>query len=69
MLRGFVNLMATDSESKIREKIGEAIRLKYPYRNNDFVFLPANRHKFYHTSDFSRIFLSTQTERQANLFL
>ena len=31
MLRVFVNLMATDSESQIREKIGEAIRLKYPW--------------------------------------
>ena len=42
MLRVFVNLMATDSESQIREKIGEAIRLKYPLvRNNDFVFLHA----------------------------
>ena len=31
MLRVFVNLMATDSESQIREKIDEAIRLKYPW--------------------------------------
>jgi hypothetical protein len=46
MLRGFVNLMTTDSESNIRAKIGEAIRLKYPLvRNNDFVFLRANRRK------------------------
>ena len=46
MLRGFINLMTTDSESNIRAKIGEAIRLKYPLvRNKDFVFLRANRCK------------------------
>lgn len=46
MLRGFINLMSTDSESNIRAKIGEAIRLKYPLvSNNDFVFLRANRRK------------------------
>ena len=46
LLRGFINLMTTDNESNIRAKFGEAIRMKYPLvRNNDFVFLRANRRK------------------------
>ena len=46
LLRGFINLMTTDNESNIRAKTGEAIRMKYPLvRNNDFVFLRANRRK------------------------
>lgn len=46
VLRGFVEISKTASESDIRGKLGEAIRIKYPIiSDTDFYFVRANRRR------------------------
>ena len=46
VLRGFIEISKTASESDIRGKLGEAIRIKYPIiSDTDFHFVRANRRK------------------------